>query len=78
MKEDVKQLIKHIWENHRGKAVGTLLGIVLGAAILFIGFWKTVFILLCGVIGLYIGIKVDRNENVFESLERWFPPFFRR
>lgn len=56
MKEDVKQLIKHVWENHRGKAVGTLLGIVLGAAILFIGFWKTaVFILLCGVIGLFIG-----------------------
>ena len=78
MKEDVKLFIEAAWENHRGKTAGTLLGLVLGIAILLFGFWNTVFVLLCAMIGLFIGIKVDRNKEIAQGLERWLPPFFHR
>lgn len=78
MKEDVKLFIEHVWQNHRGKTVGVLLGIILGIAVLLFGFWKTVFVLFCGMVGLGIGMQVDRNEDITQSLEKWLPPFFRR
>lgn len=78
MKEDVKCFIENAWQNHRGKSVGTLFGLVLGIVILLFGFWKTVFVLFCGMIGLGIGIKMDRNEDIAHSLGKWIPPFFHR
>ena len=33
--------------------------------ILLIGFWRTAFIVLCGVVGLCIGRKADREEDFF-------------
>lgn len=73
-----KILFERIWENHRGKFVGTLLGLVVGAAVLIFGFFKTVFVLLCGLIGLYVGKKIDDQEDLADIVERIVPPGLRR
>lgn len=73
-----KVLFERIWENHRGKFVGLLLGLVLGAAVLIFGFFKTVFVLLCGLIGLYVGKKIDDQEDLADIVERIVPPGLRR
>jgi uncharacterized membrane protein len=78
MKEDFKQLVEEVWQEHRGKFVGTTLGIVLGIAVLLFGFWKTIFILFCGLIGLFVGMKVDSGEDFWQNLQRFLPPIFRR
>lgn len=54
-----------VWQEDRGQCLGLLAGIVLALMILLIGFWRTVFIVLCGGVGLYIGRKADREEDFF-------------
>ena len=41
MKEDFKETIRILWEVHRGKLCGTVLGLLIGAGIVCFGFWKT-------------------------------------
>lgn len=73
-----KVLFERIWENHRGKCVGLALGLTLGAAVLIFGFFKTVFVLLCGLIGLFVGKKIDDQEDLADIVERIVPPGLRR
>lgn len=78
MKDEMKQLAKTLWDNHRCKACGLMLGLVLGIAILLFGFWNTVFVLVCGMLGLFIGVKLDNGENIVARLDRIFPNRFQR
>ena len=73
MKEELRETAEALWQQHRGKTVGTILGIVLGIAILCFGFWCTVFVLCCGVVGLFVGSQMDQGEDILGSLsERFF------
>jgi uncharacterized membrane protein len=69
----LEKIFLHIITEHRGKAIGVLLGLV--ASILFIsyGFWRTVFIIACILAGYVIGKKVDQNANI----ESWIKDLFR-
>ncbi|MFA6848913.1 MAG: DUF2273 domain-containing protein [Selenomonadaceae bacterium] len=78
MKEDFKRLSEEVWQEHRGKFLGTMLGIVLGIVVLLFGFWKTIFILFCGLIGLFVGMKIDSSEDFWQKLQSFLPPIFRR
>jgi uncharacterized membrane protein len=64
MKEDFKSICQAMWQEHRGKTVGAVAGIILGTAILCFGFWRTFFVLCCGLVGLYVGAQMDQGENV--------------
>ena len=57
-----------LWQNHRGRTVGLITGLVVGAAILCIGFWRTLFVLGCGLVGLWIGIQLDRGEDILGTV----------
>lgn len=76
--DEIKSLLKLSWENHRGKLMGTILGVVLGAAIMIFGFFQTVFILFCGLIGLFVGKKVDDQEDFKQFVERIIPMHFKK
>lgn len=78
MKDEMRELIGDLWQNHRCKMVGLLLGLVIGMAILLFGFWNTVFVLLCGLLGLFIGIKLDKGEDFLAHMDRFFPDRFQR
>ena len=62
MKEEIilelKETAAHIWKDHRCKAVGLFLGCVAGISVLIFGFFSTLFVLLCGSLGLYLGIVI--------------------
>ena len=49
MKEDVKNAIRFLWEHHRGKFVGTLLGLL--------------FALICGALSIGLGILLFDTLN---------------
>lgn len=76
--DEIKALLGDCWENHRGKLVGSVLGVVLGASIMVFGFFKTVFILFCGLIGLFVGKKVDEQEDFKEFIEKIIPMGFKK
>jgi len=48
-------------------------GLGFGLLVLLIGFWRTIFILLCVGIGYYIGSKFDKGENFLEFLDKILP-----
>lgn len=70
----LEKILLYLMEEHRGKTIGILLGLV--ASILFIayGFWRTLFIILCIVLGYYIGKKFDQNER----WDQWIQQFLRK
>ncbi len=51
-------------KNHKGKALGIVLGILFGALVVHIGFWYSIFLSVCAVIGLYVGSMHDRGERL--------------
>ena len=75
---DIKLLLEEAWHKHRGKLVGTILGIIIGISILLFGFFKTLFIMICGLIGLFVGKRVDEKDNLMDIVEKIIPPGFRR
>ncbi|PKM78608.1 MAG: hypothetical protein CVU90_01005 [Firmicutes bacterium HGW-Firmicutes-15] len=69
----LEKIILYVITEHRGKTIGILLG--LAASILFIsyGFWRTIFIVFCIVVGYLIGKKLDENAD----LEVWMKNLFK-
>ena len=69
----LEKIILYVITEHRGKTIGVLLG--LAASILFIsyGFWRTIFIVFCIVVGFLIGKKLDENAD----LEVWMKNLFK-
>ncbi len=68
MKEDVEVLLTRLWQNHRGKASGFLIGVLLGIAVLCFGFWQTFFVICCGLIGLFIGLQLDNGSEPWANI----------
>lgn len=68
-----EKLLIYIMDEHRGKAIGVTLGLL--ASILFIsfGFWQTIFILLCILVGYQVGKKIDEQVD----LELWIKNLFK-
>lgn len=65
------RLITLLWQEHRGKSVGVILGLT--ASILFVtmGFWRTIFIVICLAVGYWIGKRVDEHH----SFDDWMNTF---
>ncbi|MDD2373148.1 MAG: DUF2273 domain-containing protein [Syntrophomonadaceae bacterium] len=68
-----ENLFRIIFEQHRGKAIGIVLGLL--ASILFIsyGFWRTIFIIVCIALGFFIGKEIDEKKN----FEQWLKHMFK-
>jgi uncharacterized membrane protein len=67
-----EKLLTYVITEHRGKAIGILLGLL--ASILFInyGFWRTIFIIICIVTGYHIGKKLDDNADLGDWVRNLF------
>lgn len=72
-KEKISRLIQMLG-NNKGKTVGTIIGFIIAIFILTIGFFKTLFIVICTGLGYYIGKKSDSQENLRDFLDRILPP----
>lgn len=68
-----KEKLKEYYENNKGKTIGLICGILFGILVLIIGFFRTLFIFLCALLGYYVGKKVDNNESILEVIERILP-----
>lgn len=68
-----KEKLKEYYENNKGKTIGLTIGLFFGILVLIIGFFRTVFIGLCALLGFYLGKKVDNNESILELIERILP-----
>ncbi|MGI5911714.1 MAG: DUF2273 domain-containing protein [Syntrophomonadaceae bacterium] len=66
-------IFRIIIEQHRGKVIGVVLGLL--ASLLFIsyGFWRSVFIIIFIALGFFIGKEIDEKKN----LEQWVKRIFK-
>ncbi|WP_236908762.1 DUF2273 domain-containing protein [Clostridium sp. Cult3] len=59
--------------NHKGKFFGGILGFLIAILVLNIGFFKTLFIVLCTWAGYYLGSKSDSKENFKDLIDKIIP-----
>ena len=78
MDEETKDIMKAIITRHRGKVLGLTSGLLVGVAVLLFGFFPTMFVLLCGLAGLFIGVKLDDEEDFWASLQKYLPERVQR
>jgi len=51
-------------KNHKGKAIGIVGGLLFGVLILRVGFWYSLFLLVCVIAGYYLGDLHDKGERL--------------
>lgn len=59
---------------HKGKIAGGIIGFIFGILFLVIGFLKTVLIIICTVIGCYIGSTWDTDRDLRRLIDKILPP----
>jgi uncharacterized membrane protein len=57
---------------NRGKVIGLLLALVAALLIIFLGFWKTIFLAILILIGYFIGKLFDDKVGLGELWTRMF------
>lgn len=82
MLKEVASYVKGLFETHTNRKIGFIVGVAFGAAVLIFGFLKTMFALMCGVVGLYIGSRFDDGDDLIartlKALEEVLPERFQR
>lgn len=68
-------LLRELVENHRGKVVGALIGLVFALLIIRFGFWWSLFISFSVLVGYLIGKRMDdHKEDLMDVLDKFLPP----
>lgn len=70
-----KEKLLEFYRSHYGEINGALIGFIFAVCILVIGFFQTVFIAICVLIGYYIGKKISQDKDYLRNLlDRILPP----
>lgn len=72
------EIMQNLWENYRGRLVGALFGLSIGTMFLVLGFFKTIFLLICITAGYLLGKRIDNKEDLLDVLDRLLPPGHHR
>lgn len=70
-KEIILRLIEYTKSN-KGKTFGILTGFLIAVFIIVLGFFKTIFIVLCSCLGYYIGKKIDNGDSLKDVFYKIF------
>ncbi len=70
VKNNVKESIK--------KMTGVEVGLGIGVTFLWLGFFKTIFLIICLSSGFFLGNKIDKKDDLIEWLDRLLPPGYHR
>jgi uncharacterized membrane protein len=68
-----KEVLLEIFRNNRGKSIGAIIGFIVALSAITIGFFKTLFIVICILLGYFVGKKIDNKESIIEVIERILP-----
>ncbi|MFZ5985788.1 MAG: DUF2273 domain-containing protein [Bacillota bacterium] len=70
-----KDKIIEFYRLHYGEINGALIGFIIAVSMLIIGFFQTIFIAICVLIGYYIGKKISEDKDYLKNLlDRILPP----
>ena len=63
--------MKEIFIKHKGAFIGGAIGMVVAILMLIIGFWKAMLVLLLIGIGILIGMTLDGNSIIKDSVDKF-------
>lgn len=70
----MREVIRELLANHRGKTFGTLGGLLFALTIVFFGWLKGLFIIAMVIIGYLVGKRLDDEQSgITELLDRYLP-----
>ncbi len=72
------EILNDLWRVYRGRLLGSVFGLFIGAMFLILGFLQTLFLLICISAGFFIGNKIDKKEDLLEWLDRLLPPGYHK
>ena len=72
------EILNVLWRVYRGRLLGSVFGLFIGAMFLILGFLQTIFLLICISAGFFIGNKIDKKEDLLEWLDRLLPPGYHK
>lgn len=72
------EILNDFWRVYRGRLLGSVFGLFIGAMFLILGFLQTIFLLICISAGFFIGNKIDKKEDLLEWLDRLLPPGYHK
>jgi uncharacterized membrane protein len=72
MGRNIYEIFQYLLDNHRGKLLGLALGLLIGLLIISFGFWKSLLVVLCVVIGYFLGKHIDEGGGPGDWWERYF------
>jgi uncharacterized membrane protein len=75
MGRNLSEIIQYLLENHRGKLLGLVLGLVIGLLVISFGFWKSILVIICVIIGYYLGKRIDEGGGPGPG--DWWDRFFQ-
>ncbi|OEH85661.1 hypothetical protein BHU72_02360 [Desulfuribacillus stibiiarsenatis] len=73
----MKEQFTQILYSHTGKVFGVAIGLIVGFIYLFFGLFKTIIFLAFVTLGLYIGSRIDQQEDLRDIIERFLPNHWR-
>jgi uncharacterized membrane protein len=68
-----EKVLVYIVQEHRGKVIGIVLGLIAGILFITYGFLRSIFIIFCIVLGYFIGKRIDENK----SFDNWLKQMFK-
>jgi len=66
-----KSMLAVLMQN-KGKTAGVALGLISGVLFLTLGFWRTLALLFCVLMGLAVGMHLDGDRRIAAFLQRLF------
>lgn len=60
-----------LFYQHKGRVIGSLIGLFFALLIVTLGFFKTIFIFVCIAVGFFLGNRYDLNQGFGELIERF-------
>ena len=60
------------WQNHRGKVIGCIIGLLFALSVIKLGFWLSIFIVACLAVGYCIGRTVDNRVDIKDFVDGLF------
>ena len=72
------EILNDLWRVYRGRLLGSVFGLFIGAMFLILGFLQTIFLLICISAGFFIGNKINKKEDLLEWLDRLLPPGYHK
>ena len=72
------EIFSDLWQTHRGRLVGIIIGLFLGIMILTIGFFSTLLLIFLMTCGYLLGNKIDNKEDILELLDKILPRVYHK